>query len=251
VAVTVRPTPDFHPSAGDRVVLGVVWSLGWVTPGAIAGLAAPDRSQATVTKRLFRLRQEGLLRAQFLPQGPRHHRILLALTARAGRVDPGLADGWRPPPAAAWHSVDVGLALLAAARASLCPGVRVAGWQGEAELRAWAAPGEPYPDARVGWVSGPHRGRWWLEVDRGTEGRAAWRRKLARYQAVPDGDAVVALTTGEVRARHLAELAVDAGVPLLSCTLDAWVRGGDPAVYAAPQRRRVPLSEATVAPWRG
>jgi hypothetical protein len=242
--VTLRRTPDFHPSAGDRDLLHVAWSLGWATPGAIGGLGSPGSTGSSVDRRLFRLRQQGMLRPMDLPQGPRRHRTLLAVSRRAREVDPGLAGGWRPPPAAAWHSVDVGLALLAATDPALAPGLRVESWQGEAELRAWVRQGQPYPDARVSWATAAGRGRWWVEVDRGTEGRAAWRRKLARYGELRAGDWVLAVTTGDVRSRHLAGLAVESAVPLVACTLAAFRAGGDPEVYVSPVRQRARLSEA-------
>ncbi|MHB8450164.1 MAG: replication-relaxation family protein [Mycobacteriales bacterium] len=231
-------------TAGDVALLRAAWSLGWASPATLAGLALPGQQVATVTRRLRWLCLHGYLRGLRLLFGPAGHRQLYTPGRLAGQVDPGLVDGWRPPLSATAHTVAVGAALLAAHRADLAPPLSVAGWSGEAELRAWAEPGESVPDARVTWVGPGGRGRWLLEVDLGTESRAVWRRKLAGYLDAAPEDTVVALTPGPLRARHIAQLASEVGVALVAAPGEAWASEPGCTVYSARWRRRLPLAEA-------
>jgi hypothetical protein len=103
----------------------------------------------------------------------------------------------------------------------------------------------PFPDARVVWSLDGTSGAWLLEVDRATESRPAWRRKLARYLAADVLQPILAVTTSERRALGLAQVAADIGADVLATT-NAHVRDeNDPPVFDALRSRRVPLTEAT------
>ncbi len=231
----------------DRALLRAAWSLGWGSTATLAGLVVPDRGLPAVERRLRVLCTAGYLRALRLLFGPAGHRLLYAPGRLAARVDPGLAGGWRPALAAVEHTVAVGRVLLAGHAAGLAPPLVVTGWRGEAELRAWALPGEPLPDAALSWVAAGRRGEWLLEVDRGTEGRGQWERKLARYLDVPRHALVVVVAPCPARARRLAQLASGTGVPLVSLTAAEWLtpaRGGA-AAWSARHRCRLSLAAAS------
>lgn len=96
-------------------------------------------------------------------------------------------------------------------------------WQGEAQLRGWARPGEPFPDARLVLQSDGVRVALLLEVDLGTESRAAWRTKLGRYLSCPLPGVLLAVTTTPARARRLVAEAGALGVAMSATTLDRLV----------------------------
>ncbi|HEV2890456.1 MAG TPA: replication-relaxation family protein [Frankiaceae bacterium] len=147
-------------------------------------------------------------------------------------LDPGFRDAWRPSDAQLLHTLAVGDTLAALLRTGRLGSLVVTSWRGEAELRAWHRPGEPIPDLQVEWTAPGREGRWCVEVDRGTESRNAWRRKLARYVHVR-GLTVLVVTTSDARARNLAILARELGVAALT-TDAASLAGGDPVqVYDA------------------
>jgi hypothetical protein len=81
-----------------------------------------------------------------------------------------------------------------------------------------------------------------VELDRATESRAAWRRKLGRYLSCRSEEPVLVLTTSSRRAKHIAMLAADVGVPLLATTTESVHTEADPGVFDARVRRRLPLS---------
>lgn len=239
------------PAVADRPLLAACWSLGWASSATVAGLAAPQRPAAAVERRLRQLARAGYLRQLRLLAGPAGHRLLYTPGRFAGRVDPGLVGGWRPPLAAVEHTVAVGRSLLAAHHGALPPPVRVTGWRGEAELRAWHLPGEPLPDATLSWAAPGRRGRFYLEVDRGTEGRSAWERKLAGYLISEPGrwssaDTILAIAPGAARCRRLAQLAGEAGVPLLAVPETEWYAppAGGVVVFSAVHRRRLEFGHA-------
>ena len=88
-----------------------------------------------------------------------------------------------------------------------------------------------------------------MEVDRATESRTAWRRKLLRYLTVhrTDQQLVLTVTTSRARAAGLAQVAVDLGLPLLATTLDELQSDLDPSVLDTRTRQRRLLS-ATLPP---
>jgi hypothetical protein len=259
--------PAVPATTADRLVLRAVWSLGAATPATLAAaLAAPSPdppspdgpgpaapSLAALERRLRRLRAGGLLASRALFTGPAGHRQLWSCRPAAGRLDPALAGGWRPALGAVEHTVAVGRALVAALGPGFAPPLRTGWWQGEAELRAAipSATGCPYPDLVVGWTAPAGvRGRLLVEVDRGTETRTTWRRKLERYLAVPPAGAdwcIAALAPGPLRARHLAETGFELRLPMVAAPLAAWLAGGDPWVLCTRSGSRRRLTDALAA----
>jgi hypothetical protein len=169
---------------------------------------------------------------------------------RAGRLAEAFRQVWRPPAMQLEHTLAVGDALLQLTQSDRFPGLTVDGWQGEAELRAWAKPGDPYPDGAVYWTAGEQRGCWWIELDRATETSKTWRKKMLRYFLAPTTKRTqlpLAVTTSRRRAIRLAAVAHEMGQPLLVTTRTDLDAGGDPPVYdARTSAVLVPLSEASV-----
>lgn len=127
--------------------------------------------------------------------------------------------------------------MVALTRPGFAAPLTITGWEGEAELRAWSAPGMPFPDARVTWRAGDTVGAWLVELDRATESHAAWRRKLVRYLTNPRGGQVLAITTSAARAKALATMASEIGIDLLATTITAALHDSDPVVLDGRRRR--------------
>lgn len=225
----------------DRALMHVAWSLGAATAPAMQALVGSMTHPDTFRRRLRRLHREGYL-TQTRHVGPAGCVWLYSLGPR-GRAPDGTRP-WRPSIAQLEHTIAVGDAVVAMTRSGFASPIEVVGWQGEAELRGWAKPGEPFPDACVTWRRGEIRGVWLVEVDRATESQAAWRRKLLRYLAHQPGT-VLAVTTTSARAKRIAIAASDLGVDLVATTLRAVLTEADPLVYDASHRRLRSLSEST------
>ena len=160
----------------DRELVRAAWSLGLATHETLRLLVSPQTRANTLRRRLCLLHSNGYL-MQTRHVGPGRCIWLYGAGPRA--LTPGEPRPWRPSLAQLEHTLAVGDVLVALTRPR--PGLTITAWQGEAELRAWAAPGAPYPDARVTWEASGARGAWLVEVDRATESHAAWRRKVVRY----------------------------------------------------------------------
>jgi len=228
----------------DERILHCCLSLGAVPARTLHALISPDVTAGTFRDRLRKLHQAGYLTQQryVAPAGG----LWLYSLGRAARA-PGERRPWRPGLAQLSHTLDVATLLEAVSRPGFASPLRVTGWKGEAEIRAWARPGAPFPDLVVHWQRdtdcGPGTGVWPVEVDRATESRTTWRRKLVRYLSHPSTDPVLAVTTSDTRAVHLAQVASEVGVPLLATTLTACESSLDPVVLDTRHRRRVPLSQ--------
>lgn len=229
-------------TARDRQLIRSCWSLGSAPASTLRALVSPTTSAGTLRDRLRRLHRAGhLVQTRYIaPTGD----LWLYGVGRAA-LSPGDPAPWRPSLAQVEHTLAVGQAVVALTRPGFAPPLQITGWQGEAELRAWAPPGWPYPDARITWTRDQQHSSWLVEVDRATESRAAWRRKLVRYLTAGASDPVLVLTTSQTRATGLAIVAADLGVPLLATTLSAACEHDDPTVLDARRRRRLPLSTAS------
>ena len=229
----------------DRAIIRAAWSLGAATAATLRALTSPATSPGTFRERLRRLhRGRYLTQTRYVaPAGS-----LWLYGAGLHGVPPGAGRPWRPGLAQVAHTLDVGHALVALTRPGFAPPLRVTAWQGEAELRAWAAPGAPFPDARVSWRAPDTAGSWLVEVDRATESRAAFRRKLVRYLTGGASSPVLVLTTSGERARRLAVVAADVGVPLLATTLAQVQQHADPIVTDSRTRTRRALTDASLHP---
>jgi hypothetical protein len=224
----------------DRRILRACWSLGAAPAPVLHTLISPDVAAGTFRDRLRRLHQHGYLHQQ--GYAAPHGGLWLYSIGRNG-LTPGEPRPWRPGLTQVQHTLDVASAIVALTRLGFGAPLEVQGWQGEAEIRAWASPGAPFPDALVRWRRDHSEGTWQVEVDRATETRKAWRRKLVRYLTDQTGDPILALTTTEARAVALARVAADVGVPLLATTLHACQISLDPVVLDTRARRRLPLSQ--------
>lgn len=223
----------------DTQILHACFSLGAAPARALHALISPDISPGTFRDRLRKLHHAGYLHQQrfVAPTGG----LWLYSVGPAARAA-GERRPWRPGLAQLSHTLDVATLLIAVTRPGFAAPVRVTGWKGEAEIRAWASPGAPFPDLLVTWQRDTGPGRWLVELDRATESRITWRRKLVRYLTHATTDPVLAVTTSDTRAVHLAQVASEVGVPLLSTTLAACQAGLDPVVLDTRSRRRVLLS---------
>jgi hypothetical protein len=237
-------------SRRDQELVRAVWSLGWSTATTLAGLVSPGTQPRTLRRRLGLLVQERFLRQIRLCRGREGHVWVYETGPRAGRLAEAFRQVWRPPAIQLEHTLAVGNALLQLTQPDRFPGITILGWQGEAELRAWAKPGDPYPDAAVFWAADEERGCWWIELDRATETAKTWRRKMLRYFLAPASKRTqlpLAVTTSRRRAVRLAGVANELGQPLLVTTMADLAAGGDPPVYDARTTAvLVPLSQASV-----
>lgn len=229
-------------TARDRALIRAAWSLGAATHSTLRALVSPATQADTLRRRLRQLHRAG-----YLTQS-RHIGAAGCLWLYGAGRNALIANEprpWRPGLAQIEHTLAVGEVVVALTREGLASPVVVTAWQGEAELRAWAAPGAPFPDARVAWRIGDRAGAWLVEVDRATESSAAWRRKLVRYLAADVREPVLAVTTSARRAAMLAMVARDLGVPLHATTVTAVRDDDDPVVYDAVTGRQVRLSVAS------
>jgi hypothetical protein len=226
----------------DRQLIRAAWSLGYAPASTLRALVSPTTSAGTLRDRLRRLHRAGhLVQTRYVaPAGD-----LWLYGAGRAALNTAEPAPWRPSLAQVEHTLAVGQAVVALTRPGFAAPLQITGWQGEAELRAWAAPGWPYPDARISWTRDKRPGSWLVEVDRATESRAVWRRKLVRYLTANQSDPVLVLTTSQARATGLAVVAADLGVPLLATTLTAAVERDDPSVLDMRRRCRLPLSVAS------
>ena len=226
----------------DRHILHACWSLGAATGIALHALISPQVRLATFSRRLRLLSLAGYLTQH--PYGAPGHHWLYTLGRAA--LAPGQDWPWRPGPNQFTHTVAVAQTIVSLTRTGFAAPVRVTGWQGEGELRAFAAPGSPFPDARIDWQRETTNGAWLVEVDRGTEASGEWRRKLVRYLTSRTHDPVLTLTTSDRRAVHLAQLALEVGVPMLATTAAEIHTSTDPVVLDTRSRTRGPLSATTM-----
>lgn len=217
----------------DRALMHVAWSLGAATAPTLQALVRSTTHPDTFRRRLRRLHREGYL-TQTRHVGPAGCVWLYSLGPR-GRAPDG-ARPWRPSIAQLEHTIAVGDAVVALTRPGFAAPIEVVGWQGEAELRGWAKPGEPFPDACVMWRREHIYGVWFVEVDRATESRVAWRRKLVRYLIRQRGT-VLALTNSSVRAKHIAMAASEVGVDLVATSLCEVLAETNPTVFDSSQRQ--------------
>lgn len=223
----------------DHAIVHAAWSFGYAPAHVLRSLTSPATSPGTFRDRLRRLhRAQLLVQTRFVaPAGG----LWLYGIGRAALLA-GDAAPWRPGLAQLEHTLAVADAVVHLQRPGFAAPLQITSWQGEAELRAWAAPGAPFADARLTWSAPSGSGVWLLELDRATESRTAWRRKLARYLSSPGDELILAVTTTTARAEHLAVLAADLGAPLLATTTAAVRDDLDPSVYDARVRRRRLLS---------
>jgi hypothetical protein len=225
----------------DQAIIRAAWSLGLATRETLRALAAPTASAAAFRERLGELKNARYLDLIHVP-GNTGHLWLYGATRRG--LTPGAPRPWRPGPTQYAHTLAVGDTLRALTRGGFALPALITGWQGEAELRAWALPGAPYPDARVTWRNDGRLGAWLVEVDRATESRNAWRRKLVRYLATRSGDHLLILTTSRQRAANLAALSADVGVPALVTRLADVQVVTDPIVLHTCRREKTSLTRA-------
>lgn len=224
----------------DRAIVRAAWSLGLATHETLRLLVSPHTRANTLRRRLCQLHRAGYL-TQTRHIGPTGSIWLYGAGPRA--LVPGEPRPWRPSLAQLEHTLAVGDVLVALTGRR--PGLTISAWQGEAELRSWAAPGAPYPDARVAWrIERGGTGAWLVEVDRGTESHAAWRRKLVRYLVAGTVESVLAVTTTAARAQAIASLAAEVGVDLVAMPRDALDSSDHSAVFDARTRRVTTLVNA-------
>lgn len=227
----------------DHELVRCVWALGWVTSDVLREVVAPATQVKTLTRRLGQLVDAGYLRRRRIVGGVGH--LWLYGTGRLAPVlDPAFRDAWRPSDAQVLHTLAVGETLATLVAPGRLGGLVVTSWQGEAALRTWHRAGQPVADLYVEWTIPSGRGAWHVEVDRGTEARNAWRRKLVRYLHVRSAVPLV-VTTSDTRARNLALLARELGVAAL--TTDAAALRGEavPQVYDALKGCRRSVDNAT------
>jgi hypothetical protein len=226
----------------DHALIRAAWSLGWVTARALTDLVSPATAPKTLAGRLTELTDAGYLRRRRIVTGVAGHHWLYGSGRNAPGIDPAYRDAWRPSDAQLGHTLTVGETLVAITTPGRLGALHVTAWQGEAELRTWHDAGTAIPDLLVR-VSGPSvEDACAVEVDRGTQARAAWRRKLLRYLHTPRGTLLV-VTTSDERARNIARLARDMGVPAL--TTDRHALGTDAVVrvYDAARGCRRPVDD--------
>lgn len=235
-------TPRVSLTARDHRLVHAAWSLGWVTSPTLTQLISPGTSVKTLAGRLSELAAAGYLRRRHVPAGPGAHVWLYGAGRQASAIDPAYRDAWRPPDAQLAHTLAVSQTVAALMRPGALGRIDVTGWHGEAELRTWHEPGAPLPDLRLQWRLGEASGAWAVEVDRGTEGRGAWRRKLVRYLHRPDHTLLV-VTTSDERARNIARIARSLGVAALTTDRRALEAAPPLHVYDARQGRRRPVDE--------
>lgn len=228
----------------DRRITTAAWSFGFTTAKTLRLLISPSTSPSTFRERLGRLHRSGhLIQQTFVALGGQ---LWLYGVGRAA-LPVGEPAPWRPSLAQVEHTLAIADVVVQLTQPALAPGLVITQWQGEAELRAWAPPDCPYPDARIFWQSEQRSGSWLIEVDRATESRAAWRRKLVRYLTAAHPDPVLVVTTSQARAQNIAVVAADMGVAVLATTFAAVAQGTEPEVLDARTRQRRPLVHASLS----
>jgi hypothetical protein len=226
----------------DLQIIRATWSLGWATSHALTMLVSPTTSVKTFAGRLTELCAAGYLRKRRVVNGPKGHVWLYGLGRRALTIDPSYGGAWRPSDTQILHTIAVVETLVALHVPGKLGKLRCGTWQGEAELRAWHEPGTAVPDLLLRWSGPSSEGTWAVEVDRGTEARGAWRRKLVRYFGTPPG-ALLVVTTSPQRARNLALLARELGVPALTTDRESLLTDSVLQVYDAVRGCRRSVDE--------
>lgn len=204
-------------------MLETVWKLGYVTRHQLRALHAPDTDIGTVTRRLRILREQGLLTRLPVHAGGGDTMAPLTLGPRASGVAAVFRKPWRPSPWQMAHTLTTGDVLIALLAHPQQLGGQLMSWHGEAELRGWTQGDAPIPDLMLRVRPDPHQVReveLHVEVDRATESRAHWRKKLVRYLYEPD-IVVFVVTTSAQRASNLTKLGLAEGVRLRATTFDA------------------------------
>ncbi|HEV7210007.1 MAG TPA: replication-relaxation family protein [Mycobacteriales bacterium] len=225
----------------DRAIIHACYSLGWA-PGPTFTALYRDADRTFLQRRMRRLSTAGYLELARVG-GSTLATINLFAVGRAA-LPVGQPRPWRPRPAQIEHTLAVGDVLAQLATPGRWSWLQVEGWQGEAELRDWAAPGDPYPDLQVNWQANGIAGSWCVEVDRGTESGPAWRRKLVRYLRARPTATILAVTTGPARARNLAQLGIDVGVHVQALSLAELRAGNPPEVHDSRTKARLSLLAA-------
>lgn len=230
-------------TARDHLLVHAAWSFGWVTSPTLTQLVSPGTSVKTLAGRLSQLAAAGYLRRRHVPAGPGAHVWLYGAGRNAASIDPAFRDAWRPPDAQLAHTLAVSATIAALIRPGALGRIDVTAWQGEAELRTWHEAGAPLPDLRLRWRLGDESGTWAIEVDRGTEARGAWRRKLVRYLHTRNHVPLI-VTTSDERARNIARLARDLGVAALTTDRHTLAIAPPLHVYDARSGRRRAVDQA-------
>jgi len=234
-------TPSLSRALNARqgALIHSCYSLGWVPGSTLHALHGQTGDYKNFYQSLKLLCQSGYLdRERVTTRTPTT--VNLYGVGRAA-LAVGQPRPWRPRPAQLEHTLAIGEVLGLLARPGRYGWLSVTGWQGEAELRDWAARGDPYPDLLVNWRVDGGAGSWCVEVDRGTESGPAWRRKLVRYLRARPTATILAITTSAARARNLAQLGVDAGVHVQALALTELIAGDPPEVYDSRTRTRLSL----------
>ena len=232
----------------DHALIHAAWSLGLATSETLRQLVSPQTSVSTLRDRIRLLRMERYL-TQTRYVAPRGALWLYGAGSRSRQ--PGERRSWRPSLAQVEHTLAVGDAVAALTRPAFGgSSFIVSAWQGEAEIRSWARPGHPFPDARVMWRSGSASGAWCVEVDRATESGAAWRRKLVRYATFDPAAVMLVLTSTRMRAANIASLAADVGTTVFATTLTALTESRDPPGFHSGTRCELAFTELIAAPRR-
>jgi len=221
----------------DHELVRAAWSLGWVTCRVLTDVISPATSAKTLSGRLSQLAAAGFLRRRRIVGGPGGHLWLYGAGRNASAMDPAYAAAWRPPDFHLAHTIEVGDTLAALLTPDRLGSVAVTDWKGQAELRTWHCPGDAMADLAIRWTCGARVGSWLVEVDRGTESRHALRRKFLRYLHTPDREVLVVTTTDD-RARNIATLARELGVPVLTTDRRTFHMQTPPLVYDALFGRR-------------
>ncbi len=232
----------------DRTIIATATSLGHATSEGLRRLISPSTSPNTFTSRLRVLVARRYLTRTDVIVGLR--RIYLYGPGPRSR-EPGSPRSWAPALTQLAHTLAVETTLIRLLDPTLAPAISRTGWHGEAEHRAWARPGEPYPDLNIRWeaaLDGDEiAGQWAVEVDRASEAKAAWRRKLARYwEDYTATRQILVVTTSDTRARNLARLAAADGYPAITTTFTRLHDRPEPLVWDSAQRRKSTLSEASI-----
>lgn len=229
-------------TARDHLLVHAAWSLGWVTSPTLTQLVSPSTSVKTLAGRLSELAAAGYLRRRHVAAGPGAHIWLYGAGRNAAIIDAAYRDAWRPPDTQLAHTLAVSATIAALTRPGALGRIEITAWHGEAEIRTWHEAGTPLPDLRLRWRLFNDSGTWAVEVDRGTEARGAWRRKLVRYLHARHHVPLV-VTTSDERARNIARLARELGVPALT-TDHRTLEGAPPLhLYDARVGRRRPVDE--------